>query len=112
MEMMMAYCGVVCSDCKAYKATVNNSDALRKETAEEWSRVYGADIRPEHINCLGCNSEVQIWHCKVCEIRKCNRESEYDNCSQCHSFICGNLREVLRYDPGARERLLKLRDSL
>lgn len=109
MEKIMSHCGLICSDCNAYKATVNNDDALRKQTAEEWGKMYGTDIKAGDLNCLGCKSDLLFGYCNICEIRKCNKESNYQNCSECASFDCGNLKEVFKYDPGARERLLKLR---
>ncbi len=33
MDQMMAYCGIMCDECPAYKATVDNNDELRKKTA-------------------------------------------------------------------------------
>jgi len=44
MKKMISHCGLICSDCNAYKATVNNDDKLKAQTAEEWSRMYGADF--------------------------------------------------------------------
>jgi hypothetical protein len=54
MEQIIAKCGIVCTDCNAYKATIANSDELRKQTAEEWSRMFNTTIAPESINCRGC----------------------------------------------------------
>ncbi|MBN2243467.1 MAG: DUF3795 domain-containing protein, partial [Acidobacteria bacterium] len=31
MEKMIAYCGLTCTDCDAFKATQNNDDKLRQE---------------------------------------------------------------------------------
>ncbi|HBV99424.1 MAG: hypothetical protein JL50_13175 [Peptococcaceae bacterium BICA1-7] len=109
MEKMMAYCGLVCSDCNAYKATVNNDEALRKETAGEWSKMFGADIEVNQINCLGCKSEVRFGYCGMCQIRACSTERKYDSCAQCDSFVCDKLEEILKHVPEARERLEKMR---
>ncbi len=105
MNQMMAYCGIMCDECPAYKATVNNSDELRKNTAEHWSKIYNADIRPEQINCLGCRSEVRFSHCGVCEVRACNLEKQLEHCGGCGSFSCGKEDFILEHVPGARERL-------
>jgi len=37
-DEMLAYCGLVCTDCNAYIAKQNDDDELRRKTAEEWSR--------------------------------------------------------------------------
>jgi len=41
MEKMVAFCGLVCTDCKAFIATQENNDAKRREIAEAWSKEYG-----------------------------------------------------------------------
>lgn len=110
MDKMMSHCGLICSDCNAYKATVNNDAMLRKQTAKEWSRIYGADMKAEDIHCLGCKSEVTFGYCKVCEVRACSIGRELNNCAGCDSFHCGKLEEIFKYAPEARERLEKLRE--
>jgi len=35
---MIAYCGLDCSKCDAYLATIENSDLRRIETAQKWTR--------------------------------------------------------------------------
>ena len=59
MKKIIAKCGLECTDCNAYKATVADDDDLRKKTAEEWSRMFKADIKAETINCLGCQQKDQ-----------------------------------------------------
>lgn len=109
MSEMMAFCGLLCDQCGAYKATVNNDDALRKKTAEEWSKMFNAEIKPEDVNCLGCMSDVLFSHCSVCEIRACAIEKKKDDCGKCESFACGKVEGILKYDEAARERLGKSR---
>lgn len=109
MEKMMSYCGLLCNECKAYEATVNNDQKLKEELAAEWSKMYDADIKPEHINCLGCKSEVTIAYCSMCEARACNLEKKLDNCSQCGLFACGKLDEIFKHAPDTRERLMQMR---
>lgn len=105
MNRMMAYCGIICEECPAYKATVNNNDELRKKTADRWSKMYNDDIRAEHINCLGCRSELRFSYCGVCEVRVCNLEKQLGHCGDCDAFSCGKEDFILDHTPGARERL-------
>ena len=54
MDKIIAYCGLLCSECGAYIATLNDDNKKRKEVAKQWSEEYGGDITPEDINCVGC----------------------------------------------------------
>lgn len=105
MGEMMACCGLLCSECMAYKATVADDMSLREKTAEQWSRMFGAEIEPEQINCLGCHSDVLFSHCHVCETRACVKGKALENCGKCSDFACGKVENILKYDEGARERL-------
>lgn len=109
MGANLAHCGLLCSECGAYRATVENDGELREKTAEEWSKMFGADIRADDINCLGCHSEVLFGHCHTCDIRKCSLENNHNNCSECASFECDRLEYIFKHDPRARERLEQLK---
>ena len=76
MEKVISFCGLTCSECPAFLATHNNDDTVRKSTAEQWSKQYGAEIKPGEINCKGCVStgNVHFSHCSECEIRACGKE--------------------------------------
>ena len=110
MSEIMAYCGLLCSECPAYKATVADDMSLREKTAEMWSNMFKASIKPEDVNCLGCNSDVLFSHCNVCEIRRCAREKALDHCGKCGDFICDKVEGILKYDEGARERLKAVKE--
>jgi hypothetical protein len=73
MNEMTAICGLLCNQCGAFIATLNDDDAKRAEVARLWSKQYNHDIEPVDINCLGCTSDSDCLfnHCIVCEIRKC-----------------------------------------
>ena len=107
MSEMLAYCGLLCNECLAYKATVNNDQEMREKTAESWSKMFGGDIKAEDINCMGCSSDVLFSHCKVCEIRSCATEKALSNCGGCDSFACDKVEGILKHDTAARERLKK-----
>ena len=47
MKYMLGYCGVECSKCAAYIATINNDDDLRRRYAAEQSEFFGMEILPE-----------------------------------------------------------------
>ena len=73
MSRMIAYCGLVCSDCPTFVATQNDDDAARAQTAAFYSEKFGFDLKPEEINCDGCKSDAGklIGYCRSCDIRRC-----------------------------------------
>ena len=111
MAAIIGYCGLTCSECPAYKATIDDDDALRTKTAEEWSKMYNADIKPESINCTGCNTEgVKFHHCNECKIRSCGESRAVENCADCSEYACEKLEEFFKMVPEAKETLDGLRE--
>jgi hypothetical protein len=53
---MIGFCGLNCYECGAFLATKENNDKKRAEVAQEWSRLFKVEIKPEDINCDGCQS--------------------------------------------------------
>ena len=80
----IAYCGLDCSGCEAYLATLARDDDKRAEVAKAWSARYNADIRPEQINCDGCRAEGRkFFYCAwMCELRKCGVQRGVENCDR------------------------------
>ncbi len=111
MEKMISCCGINCAVCGAYIATKNNDDELRKKTAEEWSKMFNAEIDPATVNCEGCTSTggILFQHCTVCEVRKCVMEKELKNCAGCDDYTCDIVENILSMAPEARENLEAIR---
>lgn len=112
MEKMIAYCGLVCTNCPTYLATLNDDDEAREKTAAFYSEKFGFNLRPEEINCDGCLSEsgILISYCQECEIRKCCREKGLKNCAYCNEQPCEKLQKFHQFSPDAKasfELLLK-----
>ena len=108
--MMIGYCGLDCSSCDAYLATREDDDLKREETARAWSRIYGADIRPAQIRCVGCKSSgPRFFHCDRCEIRRCASLRGVEHCGVCGDYVCERLAGFLRLAPEAGEALERLR---
>jgi len=57
MKEIIAFCGLPCHECGALLATQDDDDAKRAEVAQQWSKLFKVDIKPESINCDGCLSE-------------------------------------------------------
>jgi hypothetical protein len=106
MTKMIGVCGIVCTECPAYQATQADDDDLRAKTAEEWSQMYGADIKTEHINCDGCTTPGRkIHHCSECEMRACGIAKGLENCSQCTEYACDKLEDFFKMVPDAKATL-------
>jgi hypothetical protein len=114
MEQIIGYCGIVCSDCPAFIATQNNDAAARIKTAEEWSKQFNDDIKPENINCEGCHAKsgVLFNHCNVCEIRNCGLSKNITSCAVCKSFSCQKLDDFHKMVPDAKKILDHLKSHL
>jgi RecJ-like exonuclease len=113
MNKMIAYCGIVCTECPAFLATQKEDDAKRKEIAEAWSKQYKMAIKPEDINCDGCKSQGKriIGYSNICEIRKCGKEKQVENCAYCDEYGCEKLTKFLAMAPQAKTTLEAIRKS-
>ena len=114
MGEMIARCGLVCTECGAYKATVNDDDDKRAEVAREWSKMYDAELSPSDINCDGCLSDGPrlFRHATVCEIRKCAGAKGVLNCAHCEDYPCERLEGLFGMAPEAKARLDEIRAGL
>ena len=111
MNQIIACCGLNCEACDARIATLENSDVLRKATAERWKVMYNApDIPPEAINCTGCRMDgVKFSHCTVCGIRNCVLGKGYETCGDCPEMEgCSIVAMVHKHVPEAVENLKRL----
>lgn len=113
-EKMIAYCGINCSECPAYVATQKNDDRLRTETAKKWSEMFKASIKPEDINCDGCRADSKRLFSQVtdCEIRKCARNKNLENCAYCSEYPCAKLKELFAFVPEAKATLEEIRKKI
>ncbi|MFC2169723.1 DUF3795 domain-containing protein [Acidobacteriota bacterium] len=113
MDEKLAVCGILCSECGAFQATKENDDQKRAEVAKLWSKEYNSDIKPEDINCEGCQSDGEILfsHTRVCEIRKCGKERGVENCAYCGDYSCEKLEKLLEMVPECRKRLDEVRNK-
>ena len=106
MSKVFAYCGLACHECETYKATKADDDFKRAEVAKNWSKLFNADITPDQINCTGCSNDgVIFFYCGMCEIRKCSRERNLENCGMCDDYACEKLDSIFKMMPSAKTRL-------
>jgi hypothetical protein len=104
VQTLIGTCGIVCSDCGAYLATKHNDDALRKKTAEAWSKTYSVEIRPEDIECAGCvvATGKHFRHCGECGIRACGQAKGVGNCGHCPDYPCEQINSFFHLVPTAK----------
>ena len=109
MERLIAYCGLDCTECDAYKATLHNDQALREKTAAEWSKAYNFSFTPEMINCTSCQGNgAKIGHCLDCEMRKCAVGKAVVNCGACAEFkTCKIINDFMAMVPAVKENLTR-----
>ncbi|MFP3897709.1 MAG: DUF3795 domain-containing protein [Dehalococcoidia bacterium] len=91
-KRIVGFCGIVCSECRAYVATQKNDLELKKEVARSWSTEEWA-ISPGDIHCEGClaTGEGTFKFCETCDVRRCALAKGVENCGHCADFPCSKL---------------------
>jgi hypothetical protein len=115
MERIIAYCGLVCSDCDAYVATQANDLEALERLAQRARTEFGlADATAETTMCDGCLTESgrQIGYCATCEIRACGVARGVVNCPHCADYACDKLESFFAQATEARPVLDEIRASL
>ncbi len=114
MTRIISMCGLVCSDCGAYIATQADDDEKRKKVAEEWSKAYQVELKPEDIRCDGCTSgsERIFNYPRVCEIRACGIKRGLQNCARCPDYACEKLDKFFGIAPQAKKVLEDIRKTI
>ena len=114
MEKMIAYCGLVCTDCGAYIATLKNDSKMRKEIAEDWTKKYNHTFKVEDIDCDGClmTTPKKIGHLNICTIRKCGQVKGVKNCAYCDDYSCNKTDEFLKFVPEAKKTLDAIKQGM
>ena len=108
MNRYIAYCGLNCEVCEAYKATMENDDALRARVAARWSALNGVQITPEMINCVGCRMDgAKTPFCEsLCPIRQCALQRGVQTCGSCGEVrACKTAEMILGNNGDARWNL-------
>lgn len=106
-----APCGLNCSMCPVYIATIENDEELREETAEEWTKLYtaflgGKVLKAKDMVCDGCRSDRLFTGCSACLIRPCAAEHNINSCGDCPSAkTCKKLQAFLDLNPAAAKFL-------
>jgi hypothetical protein len=99
---LVAFCGLDCSKCDAYLATVRKDDALRAEVAARWN------MKPEQIECRGCKSAQALFNCTL---KQCATKRGLRTCAHCPDFPACEDEQWIRF-PKLREAATALRATL
>lgn len=84
---LISPCGLYCGVCGIHKAGVDNDEPLKEKLA----KLYGVDS-PAKIQCAGCRSEEPFFFCRVCTIKSCAEEKNFEGCYECESFPCEKIQ--------------------
>jgi hypothetical protein len=89
MDKMIAYCGLVCTECPAYVATQANDQEALAKVAAEWREQFDPNITVDTIACDGClaESERLCSYCSACPMRLCGVERGVANCAVCPDYV-------------------------
>ena len=115
MGPMIAYCGLVCTDCPAYLATQADDLAGLEQVVAEWTQAYGIQgLTAESVRCDGClgTEGRKVGHCFECEVRLCALGRNVLNCAHCADYGCDTLQAFFGFVPDARTRLDGIRAGL
>lgn len=112
MERIVAYCGLVCSECPAYLATQAADLAAKERVLAEWRVVYEhPTMTIEDVTCDGCTTVGGRLggNPPGCPIRLCAIGRAVAHCGECAEYACDKLDGVHGAVPGAKLLLDELR---
>ncbi len=114
MKRMVAYCGLVCTDCDGYIATQKGDRKALEELARKAKTDFGVDTTADGCMCDGClpTGGRKIGYCSMCEIRACAVAKKVENCAHCADYACEKLATFLTMATKARPVLDAIRASL
>ncbi|NLE45755.1 MAG: DUF3795 domain-containing protein [Chloroflexi bacterium] len=114
-EKIVAYCGLVCSDCEAYTATQSGDREALEAMARRAHEEYGVpDATAESARCDGClgGEGYKSGYCFECGVRACAIGRGVTNCAHCDNYGCETLTAFIDQAAAAKELLEQIRGSL
>jgi hypothetical protein len=113
MDEMVAYCGLICTECPQYIATQNDDTIAKIKIAEKLQKEFHLNLKPEEINCDGCLSigKKLLATCSACKIRNCAMEKNVLNCARCVDYPCNKLNKFHTRAPQAKTKLEAIRNT-
>ena len=112
-KTMISRCGLICTDCPAYKATKAKDEKKAMETAALWSKAYHVNVKVADVWCNGCIGRGRkCGHYAECEIRACAQKHRAVNCGHCRQYPCGTINDFFKIVPDAKKALDRVHRSL
>jgi hypothetical protein len=112
MEASLSYCGLICTGCPLYMATIESDTTRKKRMKEKIAKMsnemYKTNFTAKDItDCDGCMVEDGRLFpgCYDCGIRNCAREKNIPNCAWCEEYSCDKLTEFFKENPESKVRL-------
>ena len=115
MNKIIAYCGLICSECEAYVATQGNDHVALEQVAAKWRQEHNApELTVQSVICDGCLTRDgrRCSYCAECKICACAVERGVLNCAHCAEYACEELERFFGFVPVARTVLDGVRGSL
>ena len=101
-DRIIAFCGLVCTECPAYVATQAGDQKKLSQLAREWWS-EGLALSPEDCLCSGCiGGGLLASFVGQCKIRRCARDRGVETCGHCPDYPCRLLEETFRRSPQAK----------
>jgi hypothetical protein len=97
-KALVGTCGGYCKGCTDYLVYINNNENMKRKLAEEFSKQFNMDIKPENIGCLGCHGSIHKPWCASCYIRQWTKEKGLLTCAFCDEFPCEKLEKYCEKD--------------
>lgn len=92
---LVSACGVICSDCAAFRGR-EKGEAYQRGAAAAWQRIWGRQETPEQMACHGClgpDSEVFCTSVR-CRARRCCLAKGFSTCAECPVEQCADLERA------------------
>lgn len=107
---LIAFCGLNCVACPAWRGLARTSEEERGRLAQEWS-TETLLLTAKDLDCEGCvGPDDQLApFCRGCDIRQCGTERNVLNCAHCPDYPCGKLEKT---PMEAKRRLKEIRAGL
>lgn len=113
---MIAFCGLDCAQCEAYKATQANDDAAKLAVARKWEKEFHIPkVELSDVTCDGCTTfgKRLSGYCTQCKVRECAVAKGVVNCAYCTEYAsCTTLNGFLANVPVAKANLDQIHASL